>query len=49
MASDLQEEFINTLTPRSDQHETSPYNIHTLINQQKGNENIQTYQIEAAT
>ena len=47
MASDLQEEFINTLTPRSDQHETSPYNIHNI--QQKGNENIQTYQIEAAT
>ena len=35
----------NPLTPRCDQHETFPCN-YTI--QQKGNENIQTYQVEAA-
>ena len=34
------------MTPRSDQHKTSPYN--PFIVQQTGNENIQTYQVEAA-
>ena len=32
---------LNLLTPRSDQHETSPYII-----QQTADENIQTYQVE---
>ena len=39
--------FVNPLTPRSDKHETSPYNIPYII-QQTGNENVQSYQVEAA-
>ena len=27
-------ELINPLTPRCDQHETSPYNTHTLFSKQ---------------
>ena len=38
---------VNPLTPRSDEHKTSLYNIHNII-QQAGNENIQTCQVEAA-
>ena len=38
---------VNFLTPRSDWHETSPYNIHHII-KLTSNENIQTYQVEAA-
>ena len=35
----------NPLFPRSDEHITSPNDIHTLFSK-KGNENTQTYQIE---
>ena len=38
--------IINSLTPRSDQHEASPYNLLASSIQQTANENIQTYQVE---
>ena len=37
--------FFHSLSPKSDQHVTSPYNIHTFY-QQTGIENSQTYQVE---
>ena len=40
--------FFNPLTPGSDWHKKSPYNIYIYTIQQTGNENIQTYQVEAA-
>ena len=39
--------YINHLTPRSDWCKTSPYKYIYII-QQTGNENIQTYWVEAA-
>ena len=41
----LSNQPFNLLSPRSDQHQTSPYNILTFI-QQIGSENIQTYQVD---
>ena len=41
-------QWLNPPTPRSDSHETSPYNVHTLF-QQTGNENTQMYQVEVVT
>ena len=38
-------DFLNPLTSRSDKHVTSPYNIHSII-QQTGSENTQTSQEE---
>ena len=37
---------VNSLTPRSEWHVTSPYYIHTEFSKQLGNENTQTYQVE---
>ena len=40
-----EQHFLNLFTPKSDEHAISPYNIH-YINQQTGNENTLTYQVE---
>lgn len=43
----LHNSLLNHLTPRSNEHVTSPYNLYTV--QQTGNKNAQTYQIEVIT